>query len=550
MEPCSILELSSTVLKVGALLYSFLKAVHDAPADVQKYLEVLSSTRTVFADVEEYAALHERSSFRNVDKMQLDAISAVLQECELTLALQLSTVEQYDTSDATSRFKRLRKNVEFVFGKAALKHYTVRLQASGNLLGQAMVSSVGKNTVIIRDEVGSMRSEMRDAFSAVAEEQQQRQQCLQETTRYTKTLQGGISQLMDFAQTNGIQSGTRLESMANVMAADLSSSLQDDVLPAALDSSDAVDAQGPPSSGTRTNQGPQNLADCLHSDIPTSKEASEEYTTPFPARPDAWQQAVTSFRQSLSSKDLKFLGEVTSPSELVQRLHQKSTAVGLEPSKLKSIMSKISAGSDHFGNPLEIASLLLPSITLLAETGKAVYGDIAAGLEEMADAMHLCQRELQLHQDERMTELVGQAYVQLFEHAKLCTRTVSRKNNTIVVTAVIRDYRAGLDASMARLRRICEKITREVDYRHRVEMREAGRRIAEMHVEQHRMVRMLQDQRAILELMQQERKLMDLIREQQKILQIVQRIQYGMQMERGTQSTMDESPSSQISTAS
>ena len=51
MEPFSIHELSTTVLKMSWKIYRFFKAVHDAPIEVKEYLDTLENIRTVFVDV-------------------------------------------------------------------------------------------------------------------------------------------------------------------------------------------------------------------------------------------------------------------------------------------------------------------------------------------------------------------------------------------------------------------------------------------------------------------------------------------------------------------
>ena len=143
MEPFSIYELTTTVLKVSYELYSFLKAVHDAPSEVQEYLEALESTRKVLVGVQEHAADYERSDSLHTERSQLQILRAVLKECEISFTLQLSNLEDSHQKFEGAMFERIRKKVEFVLSKDAIKQSTKKLRASQNLLAQAVTTLVG-----------------------------------------------------------------------------------------------------------------------------------------------------------------------------------------------------------------------------------------------------------------------------------------------------------------------------------------------------------------------------------------------------------------------
>ena len=146
---------------------------------------------------------------------------------------------------------------------------------------------------------------------------------------------------------------------------------------------------------------------------------------------------------------------------------------------------------------------------------------------EMSDAVALGSRELELHQDEKIYELVVQLYTLMLKAAgEISKRASSRQLSLQLPKSGFYDW---FNEQIKEMRQVSDKIMREVDYRHRLEMREATRKIAEIHVEQHKIVAMLQDQRRILESMQQERKIMDAIHQQQQILQVVQQIQQDVQ---------------------
>ena len=89
-------------------------------------------------------------------------------------------------------------------------------------------------------------------------------------------------------------------------------------------------------------------------------------------------------------------------------------------------------------------------------------------------------------------------------------------------------FREDAEKSLSRLRRLSQSVQREVDYRHRSEMREAADRLVEMQVEQRKILMAVEDQKRILEALQEERSIMSLVQQQQKIMQVVQDIQNRM----------------------
>jgi len=155
------------------------------------------------------------------------------------------------------------------------------------------------------------------------------------------------------------------------------------------------------------------------------------------------------------------------------------------------------------------------------------------GLAEISDAMALWTRELELYQDEKFHQLIIQGYQHMLESARICIEVMQRKGTSTILATISTTFRSRFEKRIIEMQKISDKIVREVDYRHRVEMREASRKIAVMHVEQQKIASMLQNQKNLLETMQQERKIMDVVHEQQKILQIVQQIQLRMHAQAG-----------------
>lgn len=143
MEPFSIYELTSTVLKLSLKLYKFFRAVHDAPEEIQEYLSVLESIRRVFQDVQEYATLHQQSAFALQDGVQLRVVETVLKDCELEFALQLSYIEKIDPSSISSFFARSEKRIEWVLRKETVEGLTRKLENLQALLAMAVTTSTG-----------------------------------------------------------------------------------------------------------------------------------------------------------------------------------------------------------------------------------------------------------------------------------------------------------------------------------------------------------------------------------------------------------------------
>lgn len=143
MEPCSILELSDTVLKLSLKLYRFFKAVHDAPEEIHEYLSVLESIRCVFQDVKDYAEAYIRSAFFEHDGMRLTVVEAALRDCELEFALQLSYVGDLDPATASSFFRSVERKAKWVLRKETLEGLTKKLEKLQGFLSVAVTTSTG-----------------------------------------------------------------------------------------------------------------------------------------------------------------------------------------------------------------------------------------------------------------------------------------------------------------------------------------------------------------------------------------------------------------------
>ena len=159
-------------------------------------------------------------------------------------------------------------------------------------------------------------------------------------------------------------------------------------------------------------------------------------------------------------------------------------------------------------------------------------------LTEMSDVVQICERELVLYKDAKVQDLVGRLYVQLFEALDAWRNFYShsgssRMHHLLKIRPDTEILTPEIEKSMAEIRRLSQAVLREVDYRHRVELRETSSKVADIQIQQRKILTTLEDQRRILKSLQEERRIISVVQEQQKILQIVQQIQGAMQM-RGT----------------
>jgi hypothetical protein len=148
-------------------------------------------------------------------------------------------------------------------------------------------------------------------------------------------------------------------------------------------------------------------------------------------------------------------------------------------------------------------------------------------MTEMMSALEICQRETQLYQAPTLFEHVTTLYTELIRISAALVLQMTQPRESPFKSIV----QTNLDAYLAKTQKLTTAILREVDYQHRLEMRETSSRIVEMQIEQHKILSTLEEQRKILAALQEERKIMDVVREQQKILQTVQQIQARLQME-------------------
>lgn len=144
-------------------------------------------------------------------------------------------------------------------------------------------------------------------------------------------------------------------------------------------------------------------------------------------------------------------------------------------------------------------------------------------LQEVSEVIAICERELVLNQNPEIISLVQMCYMELLQLLEVYYRAFSNPSNFQI------NIRESVEKSMAQIRKHSQSVVREVDYRHRLEMRDASHRLVEIQTEQQKILMAVEDQKRVLQALQEERSIMSLVQEQQKIMQVVQNIQRRLQ---------------------
>jgi hypothetical protein len=155
---------------------------------------------------------------------------------------------------------------------------------------------------------------------------------------------------------------------------------------------------------------------------------------------------------------------------------------------------------------------------------------ITEGIEEMSETISICQRELDLYPDPKLFSLMEKLYMELLNFLQAARKVYSSKTSGAFRNILDTSFQKAFERSSGQIRKLSEAVLREVDYHHRLEMRESSSRLKDMEQDQRKILQGLEDQKQILESMQEERKIMTMVQDQQKILQAVQAIQMRMQM--------------------
>lgn len=156
---------------------------------------------------------------------------------------------------------------------------------------------------------------------------------------------------------------------------------------------------------------------------------------------------------------------------------------------------------------------------------QAHFGNIAEALSDVNETIRSCEREFELYPGDEIQELMVKLYTGLFGFLQKSLDIISQSDIKRGLSRLSSGAQVQFQDSISEIRKISNSVTKEVEYRHRVELREANSRLKDMEKDQQRMLAAVEDQRRILASLQEERKIMTVIQEQQKILQVVQQLQ-------------------------
>lgn len=143
-------------------------------------------------------------------------------------------------------------------------------------------------------------------------------------------------------------------------------------------------------------------------------------------------------------------------------------------------------------------------------------------MNEMQDALQMCEREYKLYPEPKVAELVKELCVEMVCTAEVASRTL--RGTTSKMLFSINQPVLGMKTAVSKIRGISDKVIREVEYLHRRELRDAHQRLREVDRKQNEVLRMLGEQRRILDSLQEEQKMLSTIADHQKVLQLLQRL--------------------------
>ncbi|KAH8885656.1 hypothetical protein GQ53DRAFT_695565 [Thozetella sp. PMI_491] len=529
MEVCSVLEAISTGSTVCVKLYNFIKAVYNAPEEIRQYLKELEQSRSVLADVLEYVNGLQGSRSLQPHSARLQALSAILEDWNLTFATQLSSLEAHDTSDVTSWFNRQRLKVGYVWGRQAILNSILRLRTSQQLISMMISTSLGylfksrRTAIAIEESVSSLTSRVQDFEATVAKDAQLRQNSLEAIAAYESKLQCSISMLMDAAQVAEVQSATRLSDIASSMNEMLGVIKKD-----ALRLESTIPEQN------------SRSAVCLDSNVESQSNdgtvtISTETDSGEPAQglPTA-EAAFRLFIAKMSPQQAKCLRLVdcSNISSFMSGIPEKSTKKMKRLKRLSYSLKKLVPILDHLNHMHDsTAGILSASLIPISFID---YDRLLDSLGNAYDAIRLCSQELSVNQDEPMFQLAVAAYLHIFEILGACLAVFGPRSTMEVLldTAVLAPSNAQiLDRAQQSLQRVVRKIIHETEFRSRLILRNTASLVANIHLEQGTMFSQFKDQQRMLDSLQQQWNILELARKQQRILRILQQLQHWIQLQ-------------------
>ena len=147
-------------------------------------------------------------------------------------------------------------------------------------------------------------------------------------------------------------------------------------------------------------------------------------------------------------------------------------------------------------------------------------------LQEVNEIILSCEREYELYPAPKVESLMVEIYTCLYTFLDQSIQTMQSSTfkdftNLSIVQAVLDSLRP----IIFNIHQLSVSISKEVEYLHRLEVRQTHLRVQNMERDQQKMLMAMEDQKKIMLSLKEERKITAMIHDQQTILQAVQCLQ-------------------------
>ena len=161
-------------------------------------------------------------------------------------------------------------------------------------------------------------------------------------------------------------------------------------------------------------------------------------------------------------------------------------------------------------------------------------------LREVNETILSCEREYELYPGPRIEGLMVELYTGFFTFLHqsiqiIQTPTLKRFTNPSIAQAAQENF----PPIISKIHQLSTSVSKEVEYLHRLEVREAHLRVRNMERDQQRMLLAMEDHKKIMLSLREERKITAMITDQQTILQAVQSLQVKVSALSATVSVVD-----------
>ncbi|KAF2971992.1 hypothetical protein GQX73_g1638 [Xylaria multiplex] len=530
-DPFAIISLVDTVFGLGCKVYDFFSAVKDAPLEIRSFANELSVFNSVLQEVKEYVKAFRTSGFSTRDELNLELVGVTLKQCNAELWDIYDAVKDKDAKQSLSFLTRLGSSSSWVFNKEERVKSTERLNRARDTLTVVISTSLGRQNIVIRDEMHLAREDI----TAINKSQQE---VISLLSAMFAAGQERVKSLDSRADEEKTRSETRLGDISDKFQAEFEAfSLRnsaDDVLDAAAPEQPSPNADGN-SEGIAISSGP------------SPREQRRAYSaikpSEVPQQMEALKSALRNFETQLSMKDrvqlAPLLDTKTSQDFLLAIVDQLYKSNRKRIGK-KGSLSKLVDTVQPYLNVVEtmagseITPLVWGSVSLIMQAAsrwKEDFDSLMEMLEETGEVMRLCEREYELYQNSMTKEPLMKLYTEFLDFCQRTIRILQAPawSSWFRRSMIMQSARPELQNSISRIRKISASVRNEAEFQGRVELRHAHERIVTVEVQQQKMLAVMEDQKKILASLAEERRLVTMMKDQQTILQTLQQLQMRLQ---------------------